>query len=212
MTAPDPQPPTQSPATWRTLALGVGMTVVVLLVAGFLAISGSGEGDDAPSAEDRPPVADGDQPALADRVPPTETAPLPDVTLRGFDGGAEVATADYRGTPLLLNFWASWCGPCVDEMPDLQEVARAGEGEMAVLGVSVQDDPDKAARLVDDLGVTYDLAADPGADLFGQVQGFGMPTTLFVSADGEIRYRHTGPLDADAIADLASEHLDVDLP
>lgn len=211
MTAADPQPPTQSPASWRTLALGVAATVVVLAVAGFLAAVGARD-DAEEAAQDRPPVADGDQPALDDRVSPTETAPLPDATLDGFGGGDEVSTRDYRGTPLILNFWASWCPPCVEEMPDLQEVASAGGHRLALLGINVQDDPDKAASLVEDLHITYDLAADPDASLFRDVRAFGMPTTLFVSADGEIRYRHTGPLDASTIIDLADEHLGVDPP
>jgi cytochrome c biogenesis protein CcmG, thiol:disulfide interchange protein DsbE len=102
--------------------------------------------------------------------------------------------ADFQGTPVVVNFWASWCPPCVAEMPDLETVHQEFADEVAFLGINTQDSPDAAAELVEQTGVTYDLARDPDGALFRAFRGIGMPTTLFVSAEGEIVERHTGIL------------------
>ena len=190
------------PASRITLLLGLGATVAVLAVAGFLAVD---------RGQDEPPAAEGEAPqtTLQDRVTSDEQQPLPEMDLDGFgDDGEAVSTRDYAGQPLVLNFWATWCPPCVEEMPALQEVAETIDG-LAMLGVNIQDDHEQAAALVDELGITYDLAVDDDASLFGAVEGFGMPTTLLVDPEGTIQFRHTGPLDADQLRDLVDEHLGV---
>jgi cytochrome c biogenesis protein CcmG, thiol:disulfide interchange protein DsbE len=80
-----------------------------------------------------------------------------------------------------------------------------------ILGVNVQDAPANAEAFVDELGITYDLAADPKGELYAAVEAFGMPTTLLVDADGMIVYRHTGLLDARALREHAAEHLGVEI-
>lgn len=192
-------------ASGRTLLLGAGLTVAVLLAAGVVATTG---GDDATG--ERPDAAEPRQERLADRVEPTEATPLPAVDLAGFHDDEPVALDGYRGHPLVLNFWGTWCRPCVEEMPELQAVAQATD-ELAVLGVNVEDQHDEAVALVASLDITYDLAIDEDSRLFGEVEAFGMPTTLLVDPDGVIRYRHTGQLDADQLEALLDEHLDVDI-
>ena len=193
-----------SPASRLTLALGLLATVAVLAVAGFLAVDRGDDGDgDAPEGVDGGPG----QITLDERATSDEQSPLPDVELEPFDdGGGPVSTSDYEGQPLVLNFWATWCPPCVEEMPALQEVAESADG-LGMLGVNIQDDLDQARSLVAELGVTYDLAVDADAELFAAVEAFGMPTTLLVDADGTIRFRHTGPLEADQLRGLLEEHL-----
>lgn len=152
-----------------------------------------------------------DAPARLDAGPRSgsENRPLPDRTLEGFAGAAPVDLTSYRGGPLLVNFWATWCAPCVEEMPDIQRVADAYGDRLAVLGVNVQDAPANAEPFVARLGVTYDLAVDPAGELYTDVRAFGMPTTLLVDADGTIVYRHTGPLDDAEITALVTEHLGI---
>lgn len=140
-----------------------------------------------------------------------ESTPLPALTLSAFGEGRPVAFGDYRGTPLLVNFWATWCPPCVEEMQILQRVAGQADGRVAFLGVNVQDDTQKATAFIRELGVTYDQASDPAAELFTEVRGFGMPTTLLVDASGTIRYRHTGILDDRQLRRLLAVHLGVEL-
>lgn len=188
--------------TRRTLLLaGV---LVVLLLSGALVVIALDQGQRPTESP-----ADGGLSLLEERLPPERQAPLPEDTLEGFAGGSPIDLTAYRGQPLVVNLWATWCGPCVDEMPDLQEVAEQFEGRVAFLGVDVADGARRAERFAQDLGVTYDLAADPDRRFFEAVQAFGMPTTLFVTPDGMIVYRQTGPLDADGLRAALDTHLDV---
>ena len=188
----------------RTLLLGGAVALVAIVGAGVMVLL-----DDPGSAEQAVTVGDGGN-QLEGRLAPTEQAPLPDRELDGFDGGEPVDLAAYRGAPVVVNFWASWCEPCVQEMPDFQEVAEDLTGRVPFLGVNVQDAPANAKAFVDELGITYDLAADPSGEFYRDVDAFGMPTTLLVDADGMIVYRHTGILDADGLRELVAERLDVE--
>jgi thiol-disulfide isomerase/thioredoxin len=119
--------------------------------------------------------------------PATSAAPsTPDgVRLTGFDGGT-VTLADYRGRPLVVNFFASWCAPCVREMPEVEEVHQALGDQVAFLGVNVRDRADDGRRLVEQTAVTFDLARDPRGDLLAAVGGMAMPTTAFIDRDGRV--------------------------
>ncbi|CAN5600111.1 hypothetical protein BH23ACT7_BH23ACT7_17330 [soil metagenome] len=186
----------------------LGLTVAVAVVVGAVAASVAGPGPSLPvrSGAGQSAIA-----PLDARPAPTDRMPLPDAPLAGFAEGRDISLADYRGAPLVVNLWATWCAPCVEEMPALQEVARAGEGQVAFLGVDVNDDAAKAEAFVERLGIGYDLAADPREEFARAVEAFGMPTTLFVGPTGTIVYRHTGPLDAAQLRALLGTHLGVEL-
>ncbi|MGH3441630.1 MAG: TlpA family protein disulfide reductase [Nitriliruptorales bacterium] len=134
---------------------------------------------------------------------------LPDAELPRLDGGGVLATADLRGRPTLLNFWATWCVFCVEEMPALEDVHQDVADEVRFVGIDREDNHDKARRLAAETGVTYELVVDDDGSFFRAVQARGMPTTVFVDADGVIVYRHAGPLTADQLRGLLEEHLDV---
>ncbi len=119
--------------------------------------------------------------------------PAPEVTFERWDGGTGTL-ADYRGRPLVLNFWASWCPPCRAEMPGFEQVHQNFGDEVAFLGLDLQDDRADAEALVAQTGVTYDLGVDPTGEVFQVFDGIGMPTTVFISAGGEVLDRHTGTL------------------
>lgn len=140
-----------------------------------------------------------------------ERKPLPDRTLQGFAGGPPVELADYQGLRLLVNFWASWCVPCVEEMPVLQQVSQEAQGQVAFLGINVQDAPSIAASFIEEVGVTYDQASDPTAEFFTEVGGFGMPMTLLVDASGTIVYRQTGAVDAQQLRALLRRYLGAEI-
>lgn len=144
------------------------------------------------------PVATAD--AVASSVPSETAGELaPDVTFTTADG-EQASLADYRGQPLVLNFWASWCPPCVAEMGDaLRPVHEAHGDEVAFLGVNLRDEPDAAQRIVDATGVTYDLALDPDGAVFAAFGGLGMPTTVFIDRDGRIVEQHTGAITRDQL-------------
>lgn len=202
MTAPDA--PARSRSSLRTIA------VAVLLVVGFVvvAVLVARAGDPATT----PPNAAGsgsDVPRLDQRPPSDESFALPPATLKGFAGGPDVAMEDLRGKPAIINFWATWCAPCVKEMPEFVKAADEFGDSVAFLGVDVEDQPSNAEPFVERLGVDYPLAIDPASDFHRSVGNFGMPTTLFVDADGIVRYRHTGPLDLQELRSLTREHLGV---
>ncbi|MGH8902140.1 MAG: TlpA family protein disulfide reductase [Egibacteraceae bacterium] len=194
--------------TRTAVLLGVVVVAAAFVGIGLANLLG---GDRRPPAG--PGISQASQPAagLSERLPATSRGPLPEVTLTGFAGRPDVALTSYRGRPLVVNLWATWCAPCVEEMPAFQQVAAAARGKVTFLGVNVADDPDAAMAFVAKLGITYDLAADPRQDFFHRIAAYGMPTTLLVDPQGTIVYRRTGPLDAPELRGLLAEHLSVEV-
>jgi thiol-disulfide isomerase/thioredoxin len=133
-----------------------------------------------------------------DTVPPgggdAEGSYLPHRDWERFDDGGSASLADYDGTPLVLNFFASYCVPCVREMPALQAVADELDGRVAVVGMNLADEEDAARALVEQTGVTYDLGRDPDAALAQELGVVNLPTTVFATADHQIVELHTGAL------------------
>jgi cytochrome c biogenesis protein CcmG, thiol:disulfide interchange protein DsbE len=197
----DVEPVRRRGSSMRTVLLGAGLVLLVLV---GVAVASTRDNDAMVTGS-------GQLPTLDERPAPDEVFALPPATLEGFAGAPDVNVADFRGEPLVVNFWATWCAPCVKEMPDLQEVAAQAEGKVAFLGIDVEDAPPNAEPFVEQLGITYPLALDPRREYSRQVNNFGMPTTLFVDADGLVRYRHTGALDADQLRALIAEHFAVSL-
>lgn len=102
-----------------------------------------------------------------------------------FDGTVG-SFADYRGRPLVINFFASWCAPCVKEMPDLEAAHRALGDRVAFVGANVGDQLADGQALAQRAGVTYDLVRDPRQELLRAFGGVAMPTTAFVDSSGRI--------------------------
>lgn len=129
----------------------------------------------------------------------TAPAALLDIELATFDGDP-VRLGSFAGDkPLVVNFFASWCGPCVREMPDFEAVHVRRGAEVRFVGVNLQDSTGAATDLVRDTGVTYDVVRDEQSELFRAVNGFAMPTTVFLSADGEVVDVHGGELSQRAL-------------
>jgi thiol-disulfide isomerase/thioredoxin len=203
----DPAPPARAGGQGRTLLVGGGLALALLLVAA-VALSSRG-GDAIPETAVAVPSQAEDAPfGLTDAV-----AELPPATLEGFAGGPDLVISDLLGAePLVINFWASWCGPCVAEMPDLQRLHEAGEGMIQLVGIDVRDAPPNAEAFAEEIGITYPMAVDPDEAYFRATGSFGMPTTLFVRSDGSVAYRQTGPLSLADMRALVAEHLGVDVP
>ena len=113
--------------------------------------------------------------------------------------------AGYVGCPLIVNFFASWCVPCVTEMPDFERFWNASGTTVAVLGLAANDRLEDAIETVSERGVTYPTGLDEG-ELFIDFGGLGMPTTVFISPEGEILETHSGLLTLDDITNRAEEH------
>ena len=200
MTAAQDSSPRRRGST-RTIVLAVVLVGAVLVGAGYLA---SGRAAQDPDGADS-----GIGTRLGEETSPTKTFALPPATLEGFDDGPPVNLTDFRGAPLVVNFWATWCAPCVKEMPEFRDAAEELDGTVAFLGVDVEDAPPNAEPFVERLGIDYPLAIDPQREFYRDVGNFGMPTTLLVDADGIVRYRQTGPLTRAELRDLLAKYLDV---
>jgi len=137
---------------------------------------------------------------------------LPDTTLPCLGGGRDVRLSGLQG-PLLINLWGSYCAPCRDELPVLQQVHRAAGDKLTVLGIDYQDpSPGSALQLAADSVVTFPSVADPGADVHADLEVIALPQTVFVDPQGKIVATERRPLTSfDQAADLVRQHLGIDV-
>ncbi len=111
----------------------------------------------------------------------------PDFKLPNLDGQV-VSLGDFRGKPVLLNFWASWCGPCRYEMPFLQEIYQAWSGKgLVVLTVNLQENPSRVKEFVEEFGLSFPvlLATSQEVPLAYNIRG--IPATFFIDKNGIIQ-------------------------
>jgi cytochrome c biogenesis protein CcmG/thiol:disulfide interchange protein DsbE len=129
---------------------------------------------------------------------------LPHVSLAAFGSGAPLDLATLKG-PVVLNLWASWCGPCRKELPHYQAFAQKYAGKVRVLGVDFQDTrADKARTLVDQVGVRYPLFADPD----GKLRARALPELILVDAKGKVAYRQYVQIESlSQLEQLVEKHL-----
>lgn len=123
---------------------------------------------------------------------------LPVVKLTTLDG--DVASWDqFEGKPMVLNLWASWCPPCIKEMPDFEAVHQDVQDRITFVGLNSQDIAEQAKAMAVQTGVTFTLLRDARGDVLEALQGIGLPMTVFVDADGRIADIHNGPLTEDEL-------------
>ncbi len=126
------------------------------------------------------------------RTPVESFPPAPDFRLRAFDGGP-VALSDFRGQAVVLNFWASWCTPCRQEMPNLERAWREFRDQgLVVLGVDVLDDAKDAAAFLKALGITYPNVFDPEQTRMRAYRVSALPTTILIDRAQRVRARYVG--------------------
>jgi len=120
--------------------------------------------------------------------------------------GDPIELADFVGGPLVVNFFAENCPPCVAEMPTFEAISKEVAPDITFLGVSEDATAEAARRIVAATGITYPILWDRDGTALISFQAFGMPTTLFVDSDGFILELHTGALSADDLRARLAEH------
>jgi peroxiredoxin len=137
-------------------------------------------------------------------APPAASAPAPDFTLPARDGG-NVQLSALKGQVVMINFWATWCGPCRQEMPLLEQIhAKFEPLGFTLLGVNVEPDSATATAWLKGMPVTFPILFDTKNAVAERFGVMGMPSSVFVDREGRVRYVHRGykPGDEAQYADM----------
>jgi len=120
-------------------------------------------------------------------------------SLEGFSlqdiSGNQVSLADFSGKPLVINFWATWCKPCENEMPLLREIAQKSPNGLQVIGINVEEDVYIVNNFQQKIGINFPILLDSNGNVADQYLINGYPTTFFVDASGVLRAINIGELD-----------------
>ena len=133
--------------------------------------------------------------------------PVPDVELEllaaegSQEAGETASIKDFRGQWVLVNTWASWCGPCEDESPDLVAFHRehSREGDFTVLGVQTQDATEEGLDFVEEFGLNYPSIRDGSGDYADDLGATGVPDSLLIDPEGNVAYIRRGQIDAEIL-------------
>jgi peroxiredoxin len=116
----------------------------------------------------------------------------PDFALKSASG-VNLRLSEYRGEVVMINFWATWCGPCRQEMPLLDDLyGRYQRVGFKLLGVNIDDDSNKAMEMVEELGVSFPVLFDADKSVSKRYQVEAMPVTLLIDRSGTVRHVHHG--------------------
>jgi thiol-disulfide isomerase/thioredoxin len=163
------------------------------------------------------PASSGGAVALVDcpdpGTPSTAGAALPDLSLPCLGAGEGAATVPLRrltGRPMVVNLWASWCGPCREELPALSRLARTAGGRLRVLGVASLDVPDNSIAFASDSRLPFPSLQDRDGNLERGLRRNGLPVTVLVRTEGTIAYVYQGaPLTDVTLRQLVRDKLGV---
>lgn len=147
------------------LTIGIGIGIAILL------------GFDSLSNDEKSEIALG--------------SPAPEFISKTYLGD-EVELSDFKGAPVLINFWATWCQPCRLEMPNLQARFEQNHPDINVLAVNFDEPAELVQSFAEDLDLTFPILIDPGGHIQSLYQIRGYPTTFLIDSDGIIRVIHIG--------------------
>lgn len=130
----------------------------------------------------------------AQKLPPTVGSPAPDFILSEL-GSKPLKLSDLRGTPAVVNFWATWCEPCKKEVPLLEQTAQKYSGRLVILGVDSQEEEKIVRPFAQQFGMTYAILMDTEGTVTNLYFVKNFPTTFFIDSNGIVRAQHLGLLE-----------------
>jgi peroxiredoxin len=194
-----------SPARQRLAGLAVlaAAVAIALAVVGYFLLSGDGggtgtlKGGSIGSASGLTPIPNT---GVLDPQRPDVGKPAPDFALIDVRDGTTIRKlSDFRGKPVVVNWYASWCGPCKEEIPDFQRLYETNRDALTVLGVDALESRGKALGILDELKATYPAVVDTTGVVTDHYRVTGLPVTFFIDKDGIIRAIKTGQIHRDEL-------------
>ena len=184
--------------TYKILKLLIWLLVFAVVIAGasvlYNRLSGQVDLGGVATAPTAPEEPAGETEAKAN--------PAPDFTMYDLDGNAH-KLSDFRGKPVILNFWASWCGPCKAEMPDFEEAYKTHGGDIQFLIVNLTDGSSETVESASDYiasqGYTFPVYYDADLEGAAAYSIYAIPVTYFIDAEGAVRAFNEGMISADVL-------------
>ena len=136
--------------------------------------------------------------ASNDKGPAEVGKAAPDLSVKTVNGKGEVTRDSLAGKVAIVDFWATWCGPCKQSFPKLEELAKQNQGKVQVVGISVDDKADGVADFAKSNGATFAIGWDDGHAIANRWKVDSMPTTYILDSSGTVRYIHAGYHDGEA--------------
>jgi thiol-disulfide isomerase/thioredoxin len=172
------------------LVRGAIAALLLAAIAGSIALvrARDGDGEDTLIFDVPTPVATAEPEAgigPLDNRRPVQGEPAPDFVLRDLNGTA-VRLSDLRGKVVFVNFWATWCRPCKQELPDIQKVAGQYPDDLAVLAINVEESQEEAAAYFVENGLSIPALLDRNGGVFEQYGLRGLPDSFFIDREGNV--------------------------
>lgn len=125
--------------------------------------------------------------------------PAPDLSIQTLNGKGNISLASLQGKVVVVDFWATWCGPCKQSFPKLEELSKKAGDKVEVVGISVDDEKKGVVEFAKENGATFAIGWDDGHTIASRWKVGTMPTTFIVDASGKVRYIHDGYHDGETI-------------
>lgn len=135
---------------------------------------------------------------------PDKGKQAPEFTLEDLSG-QQISLSDLQGKVVLLNFWATWCGPCRIEMPALQSRHEQYPEKLSVVGLNFDEPKENVVAFAEEFGLTFTILLDPGGEIQNEYRIRGYPTTVFLDENGIVQIVHIGIMSEDQLDDYLQE-------